>query len=207
MEQIITESKTTKTKFAVFFKLELAYLMQHAPGAVVHFVELVDAAHAVVRQNECTRLQDQLLGFRFTSHGCGQTHCRSTLRLRYFKHLNKFQNFSKNGRIFNRHSTRIIPKHIPDNRIEQQNSSFRNVRRQSGVENSLLFTWNNTSINPIFEKKIATKKRYQEAFYKSWSTCSTVAERFPSPPRFCTAKRRNSRVGSGFLEIIWFFSQ
>ena len=36
--------------------------MEDVPRVVVHFVELVDAADATVRQDKCAALQDQLFG-------------------------------------------------------------------------------------------------------------------------------------------------
>lgn len=49
-------------------------LVQHRASVVTHLVELVDAADAVVAQDQCSSLQHQLPGLWVLHHVGGETH-------------------------------------------------------------------------------------------------------------------------------------
>ena len=53
--------------------------MQDRPGAVVHLVQLLDAADFVVGQHECPGLEDQLASLRVLLDVGGETHGRRAL--------------------------------------------------------------------------------------------------------------------------------
>ena len=52
------------------------HLVQHTASSIRHLIELVNAAHTAVTEDQSTTLQDELLGIRISGHVSRETDCR-----------------------------------------------------------------------------------------------------------------------------------